>query len=168
MLTPKSAIVGPPVFFEIFRREMKLDRPEEALFWLQLGRYRLWFDLVRCEQGEEGAKSFDRILDIFSVQEMTGLMQQHPELLKKTLQRVLDFDAKYPADDDPVQICKFLSPKPPATANLWGAYRSSLRRKTAVSIKEMDEVPAMPAPATAPAADTPKKPDKAPDKTRSP
>lgn len=171
LITPRSTEVSPAIFFEIFRREMKLNRPEEALFWLHLARYRLWYDLIRCKNGDEGVKTFDQMLDIFAVQQMTVLMQQHPELLKKSVQRVLDFDAKYPADDDPSQICKFFSPDPPVPANTWASYRGALRRKTEAALKEMDAAPA-PVPATAVKKPADKKSSgaqsKAPEKTKSP
>jgi len=130
IITPKSAALEPAVFFEISRRQLALGRPEEALFWLQLGRYRLVYDIIRCGAEPDAIAIFDPVFKRMHVQATDDLLQAHPELLKKTVQRVLDFDAKYPAHDNPLGICKAVLPKfaLPAEEINWEGYHQLLRK----------------------------------------
>ena len=140
MISPKSAKLGPGIFFEISRRQMKLGRIKEALFWMELGRYRLRYDIIRCNAGEEGTQDLEKMMELMHTQTpVDTLLEQHPEMLKTAVQRVLDFDGKYPADDDPNPICKAISPKPPVNEADWSFFRSSLRRQTEKFTKNTDK-----------------------------
>ena len=136
MITPESAILNPGIFFEMSRRELELGRTEEALFWLQLGRYRMKFDVMRCNAGPSGAKTFSKLLDLLPTpEEIDTLLAKHPELLKKAIQRVLDFDAKYPAHNSPNEICKINRTYVPVDEKSWERFRLLLRKHTEDFIK---------------------------------
>jgi hypothetical protein len=138
IVSPKSAVLGPNVFFEFSRRELQLQKPEEAFFWMQLGRFRFLFDLIRCGADPDSTKVFDPVFSRMHAEQTDSLLRAHPEVLKKTAQRVLDFDAKYPAHDNPALICK------PVSANFqlpteelnWEGYRQLLRKHTAAFLKQ--------------------------------
>ena len=140
MITTKTGALESGTFFEIFRRQLKLGRPEEALFWLQLGRYRLRYDIIRCKAGPESTKLFDNMLNLRPSPAIETLLKKHPEMLKKALQRVLDFDANYPASDDPTLVCQAISPDPPVDDGDWAGYRRTLRERTEDFIKSPDKV----------------------------
>jgi hypothetical protein len=139
MVTPKSGVLEPAAFIEIFRRELDLGRTEEALFWLQMGRYRLRFDIIRCGAETDALKSFDKTFNRARRPETDALLQAHPETLKKALRRVLDFDAKYPAHDNPAAICKAISKALPAGEASWDVFRQSLRKHTEEFIDAPDK-----------------------------
>ena len=138
MIKPKSGVLSPWVFFEIFRREDSLGRTEDALFWMQLARFRLRYDIIRCKSGLDGAKNFDGFLSTLQSPKVDVLLDKHPEMLKKTLQKVLDFDLEYPAIDNPTQTCKTVSPSPPINEDEWDIYHESLRRSTEKFINSPD------------------------------
>jgi hypothetical protein len=129
-LVPKSALLEPGTFFELFRRELRRGNTEEALFWLQLGKYRLRFDAMRCKNAEEAAAKFDILVNRLPSKEIDAFLKDNPGALKKSLQRVLDFDEKYRAADDPAMICRAVGPGAPADTEDWGAIRSALREQT--------------------------------------
>ena len=130
MISPKSAGMGADVFFEIFRRERLLGHPEEALFWIQLGRFRLIYDIIRCGGEPEDAKVFDPAFKRMHSGETDDFLRAHPEALKKTAQRVLDFDTKYPAHNDPAAACKAVTRQLPADEINWEGYHQMLRKHT--------------------------------------
>jgi hypothetical protein len=142
MITPKSAPLEPGTFFEIAQRQLKLGRPEEALFWLQLSRYRLRYDTVRCGAEPERIKAFDKIFNLMQFPATNALLQAHPEKLKESMQRVLDFDAKYPVHDNPAAVCKSLSVELPVDEFNWEGYHKLIRRQTEDFIKGMDKAKA--------------------------
>jgi len=142
MIIPKSPVLSYNAFFEIFQREQKLGRTEEALFWLQLGRFRLRYDTYRCGAEEAGLKAFEPILNLAQSPETDALMREHPALLKKTVQRVLDFDAKYPAHNDPGPICKTLNQELPVEEHNWEPFRQLLRKHTEKFLQDQDQVKA--------------------------
>lgn len=140
ILTPKSAVADPAVFFELARRHIMTGKTEEALFWSQLGRYRLRYDLLRC--GTPGAiDSISRIVTGLSSPVLQELLQKSPELTKKSVRRVLDFDKKYPAANNPFFICDIAhklerSKSPMVPKEEWGIVRSNLRTVTEDFLKD--------------------------------
>jgi len=132
IVSPKSAALGPEVFVEFSGRELQMQKPEEAFFWMQLGRFRLLFDLIRCGANPDRIKIYDPIFSHMHSNQTDDLLRAHPELLKKTAQRVLDFDTKYPAHDNPALVCKPISAdfRLPTEELNWESYRQVLRKHT--------------------------------------
>lgn len=133
IVTPKSMPLGADLFFEFYRRELALNKPEEAYFWMQMGRFRLVYEIIRCGADPDRAGAYNLIFKNMHSPQTDELLRTHPEMLKKTAQRVLDFDAKYPAHDDPALICKPIlgQYQAPADEVSWESYRQQLRKHTA-------------------------------------
>lgn len=107
-ITPKSAVVGPDVFFELMRRELQRGHTEEAVFWLNLGQYRLRYDILRCGGGTS-AKDISNLLAHMTPEKIENIIKEKPELVTTSIRRVLDFDAKYPAESNPYHVCEALN-----------------------------------------------------------
>jgi hypothetical protein len=136
VVTPQSGGLEPEVFFEFAQREAKLNHMEDALFWLQYGHYRMRFDSVRCGS-EHAQKVFDIAIRAFPMKNIEDYLGAHPQLLKPSIQRVLDFDAKYPAQNDPARICKIAdklggADRPAAPKEQWEVDRRNLRFATEI------------------------------------
>ena len=142
IISPKSAPLGADIFFELFRRERVLDHPEEALFWMQMGRFRLIYDIIRCGGEAEDVKVFAPAFAHMHSEATDNFLRAHPEALKKTAQRVLDFDTKYPAHNDPAYTCKAVVPKGlPADEINWEGYHQMLRKHTEEFVEHPDRLP---------------------------
>ncbi len=142
ILTPESGSLEASVFFELSRRRLLQEKMEEALFWSQLGRYRLRYDVLRCGAGSSVEK-IGKLLNFFAAPAIDDFLAQDPGHLSKSLHQVLDFDKKYPARNSPALLCKAISrmerdgatPVPP---DEWGRVRDTLRDVTKSALKEMD------------------------------
>ena len=162
ILIPESAPLSPQSFFAIFRRELKLGHPKEALFWLQLGRYRLLYDLLRCGGTPEEERMLNKMLNIMPSPQIDALIRAHPEYINEALQRVLDFDAQYPAADDPALFCNLaVHADQPADRVDWPLYHQALRDMTERHIRATaQKQPAKQAPPPKPAPKASVKKDK--------
>jgi len=141
IIKPESGSLGPDIFFELSRRELLQNHPEEALFWSQLARYRLRYDILRCGAAKS-SQTLEKILGAFASPKIQDILQQHPDLVKKSVRRVLDFDAKYPARNSPAVICGLAgklnrSDAPPVPEEQWGDIRHTLRAVTEAALKDM-------------------------------
>ena len=142
IITPESGLLGPYIFFELSRRQMLEGHMEEALFWSQLGRYRLRYDALRCG-AQDSTQALDKLMPFFSPKKIQGLLQQHPELVRKSVRQVMDFDAKYPARNSPAFVCSLVngmtkSNVPEVPREQWEHIRQTLRAVTRQFLKEMD------------------------------
>lgn len=141
IVIPNSGALEAGTFLTLSVRTLRADKPEDALFWLQLARYRMRFDTLRCQAGM-AAQSYEELLAAVTPAQIGKLLQAHPELVKKSVQRVMDFDAKYPAANAPDQTCSMLSrmtrkefaPLPRAK---WEAVRKTLRLSTESALRLM-------------------------------
>lgn len=142
-IKPESGWLSPDIFFELSRRNLQQGHPEDALFWSQLARYRLRYDTLRCG-ASDSAQTLEKMLQSFSSPKIQELLQQHPELVKKSVRQVLDFDARYPARNSPTFICALINKidrnkAPPVPKEQWQDIRHMLRSVTESSLKQMDE-----------------------------
>ncbi|MCE9508245.1 MAG: hypothetical protein K8R48_08060 [Alphaproteobacteria bacterium] len=142
IITPESGKLNPDIFFEISSRQIRQGLMEDALFWSQLGRYRLRYDALRCG-APDSVETLSKIMQVLSSPKLQNLLQQHPELVKKSLKQVLDFDAKYPANNSPASICATVnkitkSNAPQIPREQWGRIRLTLRAVAEQNLKEMD------------------------------
>jgi len=141
--TPKSGDMEFSLFLEFSKRLLQQGKTKEALFWAQLARYRVRYDMLRC--GSLNApKFFDDILSTFVPYQLTALIKLNPELVKESVRQVLDFDAKYPAKNDPSSSCHlfitikergaFVAPK-----DQWERLHRNLRMVTETFLESQDE-----------------------------
>jgi hypothetical protein len=102
-LEPYSGQISSGMFLIYSHWMMDSGQEKEAIFWRQYGRYRLRYDALRCgsPQSTKTWRDFCPLPDR-GVQEAIA---KDPSIVKISLQRVLDFDAKYPADNNPIDIC---------------------------------------------------------------
>ena len=105
ILLPLSGRLDFGIFFELARRQLQAGHTEEALFWLQVGRFRMRFDVLRCGV-PGGQEAFDKILTLFTSPAIRELLEKNPVLVKTSVRRVLDFDTKYPAHNVPTYTCR--------------------------------------------------------------
>jgi len=102
----KSSNMPTKAFFTIAARKIKQGDNKEALFWLQLSKYRLRYDVLRCG-AQESTKTIDGLLSAILPSSLRKLLEDaQPEQMRETVKRVLVFDKKYPAKNDPEYICK--------------------------------------------------------------
>lgn len=132
ILIPRSGKVGPDMFIEVARREVQSGHAEEALFWIQLSKYRLRYDILRCGQ-ESLIGRIDSLLEAVTPKDLHALLNTRPDLLESSLRRVLDFDAAHPPTVLPDHICRALAKlndveTVSVPAADWKGIRDSLRR----------------------------------------
>ncbi len=138
----------PALFFGYNARHFtKEKQQDEMLFWMLYTRYRLRYDILRCGNPE----MVEKISQLFSLlSKLQGIdnsefekLQSDLPRLKKSIQRVSDFDAQQPARNDPRTTCKIFAsfsdfktaPTPPED---WAPIRHTLRIVTENSLKKMD------------------------------
>lgn len=141
-ITPKSGKLGPDIFFELFRRKLQQNKAEEALFWLQLARFRLRYDTLRCGAGGQ-TEFLDKILRMASSEKINTLLQENPALVRKSIRQVMDFDARHPADNHPSFICDMIAKiahnnAPPLPQEQWTPIRLGLHQSTEAALEQMD------------------------------
>jgi len=132
VVTPRAGRVGPDLFIELARRQVQLKNTEEGLFWMQLAKYRLRYDILRC--GQPGMiEKIDMLLAALAPKDILSLLGEKPELFKVSIRRVLEFDAQYPPTASPDHICQAIARLNeakviPVPASEWEWIRNSLRR----------------------------------------
>lgn len=135
IITPESAVLDFRLFFELATRQLRLGNTEDSLFWTQLGRYRLRYDLERCGV-PDSLEWFGKFLVLSESPAIKDLLAQRPELVKKSVKQVLDFDKKYPAHNNPQTLCtslqKLSKDKEVLTVPMseWEKVRHHLQRNT--------------------------------------
>lgn len=101
--TPKMDANAFFLFSKWARAERKMD---DARFWWMMGNFRMRFDLIRC--GGDAVKFMGDLMEESSAEQEAYLFRGDADLKKKTLQRVLDYDAKHPARNNPTYLCQAL------------------------------------------------------------
>ncbi len=100
-----SASFPPLIFVSYSKRARWMKDPEQEKFWIMMARYRLHYDAMRC-----GAPNAQEIVGklVNVVYALAGdTAPEIPEDEKISIMRkVLSFDAKYPAADNPADVCK--------------------------------------------------------------
>lgn len=138
---PLSSELSPTIFFEFARRTSSLNKMEETLNWIQIARYRLRYDLLRCG-ADDSTSLIEQLLNASSTADTQAFLTQHPEHLQKSIQHVLDFDKKYPAKNFPYFICNTArkidrTPSEPPQKEDWERIHETLRSVTEVALQYM-------------------------------
>lgn len=142
IVTTESGSLETSVFLELSRRRIKQDKIEDALFWVQLSRYRLRYDLLRCGRGDS-IERIGKFLALFPSPRIEELLRRRPALVKESIRQVLDFDKKYPAVNSPALMCKAVNgiegkDAPPVPREHWENIRRTLRETSETALKGMD------------------------------
>lgn len=111
----------------------KAGNIEEAVFWDNYMRYRLRFDALRCNI-PSAVEDTMGLLELGNRPTLRNHLKTDADL-KKVLQAVMDYDAKHPAENDPVAVCGQLnklnnSNSKPVDRAAWPAMRHLLRVRT--------------------------------------
>ena len=142
----KNAPVLPATFFLSVNGRLRGASDEEKVFWHMLSRYRLRYDLLRCGQPgtvDRMSALLNTISGLFGIDPAIAKIMQDKNLLAAEIRKILDFDAKNPARNDPRMICKIvakidgLENAPVVPEGEWAAIRHTLRLVTERSIEHM-------------------------------
>jgi len=107
VVTKRASDLSPQVFFRVSALKFKKGENDDALFWFNLGKYRLRYDMMRCG----GRVSIDKIENFIRVifeLRIDDLYDQEGVILKKSLKRVVEFDKDYPPKNDIEEFCKMV------------------------------------------------------------
>lgn len=131
-------------FFEQARRVRDTASPDDHAFWALYARYRLQYDLIRC--GDPDMIDGMQIMLRGSLADDKAVMAvlEDQKRLKKTLERIVAYDAEKPARNNPMTVCKMVGHSrkyevPPVEA--WTMIRHNLIAATTAGINKMESAP---------------------------
>ena len=104
----KSSYLSPTVFFRISASFFNLQNVEEGLFWFNLAKYRLRYDVLRCG-ASNSILSLGSIINIAYDTDMGELYDSKKEIIRDSLKRVIEFDKKHPPQNDMEPVCFMVS-----------------------------------------------------------
>lgn len=141
-LVPYSGHLSSLTFFEFSEQYAKNNNAEEADFWYIYALYRVRFDFLRCGL-PDGVESGDKLLKLISTISSKYNRDVADSQIRKHVQRVLDFDAEHPAQNEPGGLCRVLSnvansPYNPMPQDDWDSFREGLRESTRMSFEAED------------------------------
>ncbi len=144
-LEPVTSQLPGTVFNEYTMRLQRLKRDEEVLFWHQYARFRLRYDALRCGV-PDSANIVSAIQTLFPNEVSGQQIADNPALVAKSIRQVLDYDAKYPARDNPFALCKSLNKMhnadyPMSPPESWADVRYTLRLVTEAALEKMEKAP---------------------------
>jgi hypothetical protein len=144
-IEPKAELISSLIFMRQAQYFMGNKQPGEALFWYLHARYRLRFDALRCG-APTGPETMNTVLNMLSPPDIEELVPAEGPDLAAELQRVLDYDAKMPAKNNPTDICEVLNRISRGNFVMvpeehWAGLRHTLRLATEESLRQMREEP---------------------------
>lgn len=118
-------------------------RTQEAMFWWQFARYRARFDALRCGS-VKAVENLGELLDLLPHPEFPPEMTPESPEVVRTVIDALDYDARYPADNLPEDLCEALRALEPGKyasvpVTSWANIRYTLRYMTEYRIREMEK-----------------------------
>jgi len=108
IIEDKSGKVDPMVFFGISSKYFDLKNNEEAMFWFDLAQYRLRYDMLRCG-ASESIEVIGSFLNILYDAGIDDIKNKNADLVKNSLKRTIEFDKKYPPENDMEQTCYLIA-----------------------------------------------------------
>ncbi len=120
-----------------------MGQQDEAKFWWQFARYRARYDALRCGS-VKAVENLSQLLELLPHPVFPQETMENPDEISRSLHRVLDYDAKYPAENNPDDVCDALRAMEQgkfATVQRarWADIRHSLRFMTEYRINRMEE-----------------------------
>ena len=107
-LAPYTGTLSNNFFMMFSRRSFKQGKIADGVFWAEYVRYRIRFDALRCTAlGLED--SSDAIAKFYTSSATNRALAHDPSLLRKSIRRVLAWDKKHPAMNDPTDFCAALA-----------------------------------------------------------
>lgn len=144
ILEPHTGKISSFTFIHYAFWAMEEGRGEEAVFWRQYANFRLRYDALRCGS-VDGEKDVTHLLETFSDKKIQAVQDADPSLDKKSILWVLEKDAKYPAENYPSDICRFVNTRNKrkngalVPEDKWAGIRHSLRIVAELRLKEMKD-----------------------------
>lgn len=141
ILEPLTGELPSGLFIAYASWEHNLGNAEQSLFWYQYARYRLRYDALRCGI-PSGTDDMTGLLDLMPRDSVQKTMTENPKLLPVMIERVLKYDAKYPANNNPADICSKLNTLNNTSFVMlpqerWADNRYILRMATEAALKRM-------------------------------
>lgn len=106
-LEPYTGKISSYIFLNFSNWAMQAGRPEEAVFWRQYGLYRLRYDALRCG-APNSVENMTGLLVLISRSRVQGYLNQHPDIVEKSVRDVLAYDERHPAENNPTDTCYIL------------------------------------------------------------
>lgn len=144
-LEPYSATLN-PLFFLTFSVWLAEAGDEEgALEWHFIARYRMRYDALRCGS-PDSVENMERLMKHMLREDMHDKILSDPARMLRYLEKVLEFDAKYPAENSPNEVCDLIFQMPlerrgivPVNERHWRAIRHTLRFRTEIELERLRE-----------------------------
>lgn len=149
MLKPSASGLESPTFMMFAQWEDDAGHIDESLFWHQFARYRMRYDALRCGF-VSATDDMTGLLALVPQEHMRKAVEKDPNFTAKSIQKVLDFDANYPAQNNPRNICGQLAQLNRLTKtrmvgeDKWAEIRHTLRSVTESSLQDMKKKTAAP------------------------
>jgi len=142
-LSPHTALLDPFFFLLYSHWSAEALEAEDIVFWHMYARYRFRYDALRCGAPDSVA-NMQGILELMPNAYIDAMLERWPYLLKPSLQRVLDYDAEYPAANNPARICEVIyniegRRYKMVSQKYWASIRHTLRMQTEFELDRMDE-----------------------------
>ncbi len=142
-VTPYTPKMSPLIFFTLARRARHVGDGEQQKLWLMVARYRLRYDALRCNLADS-IEITQKYMKVFTGADPALAVQMTPAENLKFARKALDFDAKYPATDDPEKLCKLMSKMErsqyvPMPKERWEGVRFGLRYVTDLSLTRAEK-----------------------------
>lgn len=136
---PYSAALPVFVFFDFSDRADRRGDSRGADLWNMIAHYRLRFDLLRCGL-DDGVAQGRAFFDVLALLHKNYYRDIPNETRRRLARKVLDFDEKYPAADNPAPLCKLLArinhaDYTPLQRSEWESFRRGLRYSTEFTLK---------------------------------
>jgi len=106
-LEPYVGQMESTTFLIYARRLAALNKKADAVFWYQFTLYRLRFDAIRCGT-TDAIPVISQIATIAMNSDVEKALATDDTTLPFMIERVLEFDAEHPAENDPQRICKLV------------------------------------------------------------
>lgn len=144
-LEPYSSKLDPFFFLMFSQWKAEELNIEDTVFWHFYARFRLRFDALRCG-APDSVKVLDGLMALMPEKHITATVQRWPQLIPHSIGRVLEYDAKYPANNNPNRICSIVhrienDVFKTVNPQHWPQIRHTLRARTELSLREMEGAP---------------------------
>lgn len=143
LLEPYTSKLSTLQFLTYSAHLKHLGKEEQALFYWQFTRFRGRYDALRCGS-VKAVDNLAAVIDLFPHPDFPESELQDSAAVVKSIRAVLDMDAKYPAENNPDDVCEALRSLEPgnyATVQrpYWADIRHSLRFLTEYRLQKMEE-----------------------------
>ena len=142
ILEPETSKLSTLTFILYSMHLNHMGETDEAKFWWQFARFRARYDALRCGS-VKAIENLGQLLELVPHPVFPTETMENPDEISRSLHRVLDYDAKYPAENNPDDVCdplrameqgKFATVQRPR----WADIRHSLRFMTEYRINKME------------------------------